>query len=945
MQNAIWKLTALAGVIGIGFLVALQAQRSITHPKPGNELANEIQNEVDGEEAPKAVASQNTDLGEQGPPPQSEPAFDPAPDGQNAGSAMPAVVPASHTADAGSSSGGISFAGHDAPANSGAAPAADTFAPAPEPDDQFTVAPSANAHAPATPAVGPGTIEANAFDPFAPAPASGHEESQNASTNGSQTKTPAEPEAVPGAAPAPDALFGATDIPDNAPAAKTSTEPAEFDHEAGATAAPSAISAQESPSRAKRTRPDRAKRSQDTANDGPKLLQPNPLEGATDSPRENPVPAEDPPRPEPSSVGEAPQIPSPAASSSAKDRPHPLSSPTAEFAGEGEQPPTPKKPANTLVPDPNAFRNDPRRTGLEKGDASGGASHDVPRRIVLPEESGDTEPRPPAQPFIEPGLTAKRSSDSDAPSAVHDTISGTSPRRSAAQPETRAQPQPDAGSEPNRFNPPPEATELSTPPGEPKPAVSEAAAPPEPAGTIEVQPPAGTQRPQLKIEKVAPPTAVLGQPLIYHIIVTNSGTATARQVTVEDRVPEGAELTGTIPRAVLTGNRLSWKIGDVEPGQSQKISIRVTPRAPGRIGSVATVNFVSEITSQTLVTAPKLNVDLASPGQARVGDPVQFNFKVTNTGSGDAEHVVIRSIIPRELEHPGGHDLEYEIGKLPAGESKVVQLSMTAARAGEAVNRAVVTAAGGVSVETKAAVRVVGSNLVLSRTGPEHRLLGRTAVYQNVVTNKASHAIDKATLVETIPAGLEFVEANEGGQYYDSNRTVAWRIERLGPGDSKVVKVTLRAIEAGTQVSKVSSVEPSGAKTEVTSTTEVQGFASLGLEIPPVEGPVGVGEPISLRISARNRGNIEASNAKLKLTVPKEMEIVSIKSPVRYATNGQSVEFAPLPGIGGQSAAEFEVVLKAREAGDVRVGIEIHADQMQQPLRREEPILVFPKSS
>jgi len=323
---------------------------------------------------------------------------------------------------------------------------------------------------------------------------------------------------------------------------------------------------------------------------------------------------------------------------------------------------------------------------------------------------------------------------------------------------------------------------------------------------------------------------------------------------------------------------------------------------------------------------------------------VEVSFKVTNTGSGDAEQVVIRNILPQELQHPGGNDLEYEVGTLSAGQSKVVQLTLTAAQAGDAVNRTVVTAAGGVTVEKKALLLVVGSNLVVSRTGPEHRYLGRDAVYQNVVTNKSSKPVEGATLVESVPEGMEFVGATEGGQFNESERTVAWRIEPLAPGQSKIVKVTLRAVEPGAKISQVSAVEASGAKTEAKSQTEVQGFVSLGLDVPPIDGPVGVGEPVLMRISTRNRGNFEASNVKLKLTIPAELEVVSIKSPVRYTQSGNTVDFAPQPTIAADGASDYEISLKAANAGDVRIGIEIQADQMQRPLRREEAVVIYPKT-
>ncbi|MHC4879166.1 MAG: DUF11 domain-containing protein, partial [Planctomycetota bacterium] len=68
--------------------------------------------------------------------------------------------------------------------------------------------------------------------------------------------------------------------------------------------------------------------------------------------------------------------------------------------------------------------------------------------------------------------------------------------------------------------------------------------------------PPSAQQPTLTIEKIAPKEATLGKPMIYSIIVSNRGTTNAAQVIVEDRIPKGCRLVGTIPQAELIGTKL-----------------------------------------------------------------------------------------------------------------------------------------------------------------------------------------------------------------------------------------------------------------------------------------------------------------------------------------------------------------------------------------------------
>ena len=78
--------------------------------------------------------------------------------------------------------------------------------------------------------------------------------------------------------------------------------------------------------------------------------------------------------------------------------------------------------------------------------------------------------------------------------------------------------------------------------------------------------------------------------MIYQIHVRNVGHNTAHQVVVEDVVPDGVKIDGSIPQALLKdSNRLIWKLGTLAAGQEKKISVRVVPQSEGTIGGVATV--------------------------------------------------------------------------------------------------------------------------------------------------------------------------------------------------------------------------------------------------------------------------------------------------------------------------------------------------------------------
>lgn len=462
-------------------------------------------------------------------------------------------------------------------------------------------------------------------------------------------------------------------------------------------------------------------------------------------------------------------------------------------------------------------------------------------------------------------------------------------------------------------------------------------------GVIDRQALPQTLRPQLQIQKSAPPKAVLGQPFVYHILIRNVGSTDAEQVVVEDRIPKGARLHGTIPRAELTDKKLIWKLGKLAAGDQKKISVKIVPHETGEIGSIATVTSVAEVGAATKVMAPRLELNVDAPGQLVIGESAVFQFRVRNTGSGAATNVYIREIIPQGLRHPAGSDLEYAVGTLKPGDSRKVQLTLQATSTGTVTNRAVATADGGVRTIVESQVEVAATQLVLERQGPAKRFVGRPATYENRVTNDSNQAVVNATVVEVIPEGLEFIEATDGGQFDPVKRTVVWQVRQLDPSQSKVFRVRVVPRESGDHTSVVQVFEARGGKTKTTSTTHVSGFTSLGLDVSEVERPVAVGERILMTVRARNRGTATAENVQLKLNVPRELEIQSIRrgdADVEYFVEENVVQMPPVSAIEGRGHVTFEVLLKAKAPADARLLVQVDADQMSRALSREEAILI-----
>lgn len=456
-----------------------------------------------------------------------------------------------------------------------------------------------------------------------------------------------------------------------------------------------------------------------------------------------------------------------------------------------------------------------------------------------------------------------------------------------------------------------------------------------------------TQSPKMTIQKMAPPEAVLGQPFIYHVLVKNSGTTSAQSVIVEDRIPKGAKLTGTIPRAEQINNRIIWRLGEMGPGAEKKISIRVIPEQAGQIGSVATVNFVTEVASETKITSPKLVIKSDQPEAVKPGDIAVVNYTITNSGTGDAKNVYVRSIIPPQFTHPGGDDLEYSVGIIPAGETKQIQLQLKAVKPGAGKNISSVVGDGNLKSETEVPLKVIGSGeqFILARKGPKNRYLGSKGEYENSITNNTEKSIQNISIFESIPPGMKFLSASENGKYDQVRNVVQWDLKELAAGHTQTLKIELEPTEIGKKISTLQVVTDNNTQfsANLQSETVVIGQPLLKVETSELKGPLEVGEKMAMQVQLTNQGSASATNVEFRVKIPKELVFVAAKGPGRYQQAGSYIIFEPAQELAAKQSLNFELTLAARDKGDARVLVQVQSKQMEKPLSREEAIPVLGK--
>src|SRR5262249_5501506 len=151
------------------------------------------------------------------------------------------------------------------------------------------------------------------------------------------------------------------------------------------------------------------------------------------------------------------------------------------------------------------------------------------------------------------------------------------------------------------------------------------------------------------------------------------------------------------------------------------------------------------------VTRPRVSVAITGPEACKTGEEPVFQIKVTNSGTGPAQKMVLRAKLSEGLTHPHVRPpemmIEATLANLPAGVTQTIPLKdVTATKAGLQWCQIVVSVAGCQDTTAKASVNVVEPLLQITQTGPAKCLVRSEPSYEITLSNPGTATTDPITL-------------------------------------------------------------------------------------------------------------------------------------------------------------------------------------------------------
>jgi uncharacterized repeat protein (TIGR01451 family) len=301
------------------------------------------------------------------------------------------------------------------------------------------------------------------------------------------------------------------------------------------------------------------------------------------------------------------------------------------------------------------------------------------------------------------------------------------------------------------------------------------------------------ERSPIEIQQKLPESLTPGQPVPIEILIRNSGGERVENVTALATLTEGWRVLDAEPISEREARALRWPLGAMEAGAERLLHLRVSAtadgRAPGELRSTVKVTYQASVQRSAVATVhrPVLSMQLSVPDAVPVGEPASVVIAIANNGGSPAEGVLLQTVLPTGLSHPGGNDLESEVGTIQPGETKRVTLAVTPTRAGEFRHRIRVLLHGESAVEQESCITTQDLKIAVTANGPTLLYTDWTGSFEVALRNTDTRPVENVTVVVSLPPGLAVVRSSDDGVYEARDHLLRWHASALKPGETRTL--------------------------------------------------------------------------------------------------------------------------------------------------------------
>jgi uncharacterized repeat protein (TIGR01451 family) len=313
-------------------------------------------------------------------------------------------------------------------------------------------------------------------------------------------------------------------------------------------------------------------------------------------------------------------------------------------------------------------------------------------------------------------------------------------------------------------------------------------------------------RPKLVVETNGPGRVLAGDETLLTFTVSNPGSGVATGVVLAEHIPAGLKHPG--------GGELEYPVGDLKPGESRRLQLRLKAVQPGAIANLVSArgdaNLRAEHRFNFEVIAPQLDVVLTGPKRRYLEREATYQLSVSNPGTAPAEQVELAAYLPAGLKfvnanNAGRYDaatraVYWRLEELPVNQHGTVELVTLPVEPGQFSIKVRGAAQRGLVSEKEQPVVVEGLAALLfqlSHTKDPVEIGGETT-YEITVVNQGSKASSNLQVTVSLPDELKPLAAGGQTRYtIENNKVIFEKIPQLAPKSVAAFRVRAQGIRAG----------------------------------------------------------------------------------------------------------------------------------------------------
>ena len=330
-------------------------------------------------------------------------------------------------------------------------------------------------------------------------------------------------------------------------------------------------------------------------------------------------------------------------------------------------------------------------------------------------------------------------------------------------------------------------------------------------------------------------------------------------------------------------------------------------------------------TSPPQVEGPRLDLEVEAPSGRQVGAGATFQLTVRNSGKADAVEVAVDCEFDDAFVFPGRQEkrVRQTLGRLPAGESSHMALTLSSQREGQHCCRFSVVNRGVEAVWKSVCVTYSDKQLDVSIIGPPRRSAGSRAEFTVKVLNPSRQPIDGVNARLAYDRGVLTPREGTAGAVREPG-SMRWNIGLLQPGEGVQLQAELECSPQAAQT--VVGVEAAGQAMPTEYRRANLAIApdngNLHVEIEERSDLVKVGKEVEYVITATNRGREPARAVRLAGRLPSNLTFLSGQAECSDAkttvhrTGQAGLQFANIASLPPGQSVRFTIRARAVQTGD-----------------------------